>query len=117
MNSEINCVFCKIAKLQIDAELLYSDEFCFVVNDINPVSPVHLLIIPNFHYRNLQEIIKDFPKLFEQLIEISYQLSQDFGVAETGFRLVINQGDDAGQEIQHFHMHLLGGRKLDFPSV
>ena len=67
MNPEANCVFCKIVKSKIDADLILSDEFCFVINDINPV--------------------------------------------------VVNQGDDAGQEIEHFHMHLLAGKKIGFPSV
>ncbi len=117
MNSETNCVFCRIGKSEIEAQFLHADEFCFVINDINPVSPVHLLVIPKFHYRNFKEILDDYPKLLSHLFSISDQLSKDHGVDQTGFRLVINQGDDAGQEIEHFHMHLLAGQQLDFPSA
>ena len=57
MNSETNCVFCRIDKSEIEAQFLHTDEFCFAINDINPVSPVHLLVIPKFHYRNFKEIL------------------------------------------------------------
>ena len=117
MNSETNCVFCRIDKSEIEAQFLHTDEFCFAINDINPISPVHLLVIPKFHYRNFKEILDDDPKLVSHLFSLSDQLSKAQRVDQTGFRLVINQGDDAGQEIEHFHMHLLGGQQLDFPSA
>ncbi len=117
MNSKTNCIFCRIAKSEIEAQLLHSDEFCFAISDINPVSPVHLLVIPKRHYRNLKDILDDSPETLRKLFAVSDQLSQHYDVDQTGFRLLINQGDDAGQEIEHLHMHLLGGQKMDFPRA
>tara|TARA_Y100000590_G_scaffold470734_1_gene668990 strand:+ start:11222 stop:11566 length:345 start_codon:yes stop_codon:yes gene_type:complete len=109
---EHSCVFCKIGIGDIPSDFVYSDEFFFVIRDINPVSPTHLLVIPQQHVTVLGGLKTFGRNSFIDMVEIANYVAEKEGIMESGFRLVINQGRDSGQEIEHLHMHVLGGHSL-----
>ena len=102
------CIFCNIGKGQTDTEMLFRDDQCFVIRDIHPSAPTHLLIIPHVHVTSLA----GHDALVGHLFGVANDMAHREGVAPIGFRLVINQGKEAGQVIEHLHLHLLGGRRL-----
>lgn len=110
--SRPDCVFCMINAGEIPSEALYRDDDCFAIRDINPIAPTHLLIIPTRHFSELRELGPDAQPLFASVFKAARELAEREGVAETGYRLIANQGSDGGQEVAHFHMHLLGGKRL-----
>ena len=106
------CIFCRIISGEIQSEILYQDEDVIALRDINPVAPTHLLIMPRAHITSLAEVGADQKWLLGHLIHVASELAKREGIAESGYRLVINSGPDSGQEIAHLHLHLLGGRAL-----
>jgi len=106
-----NCIFCKIVKGSIPAEKVLETEKILVFKDISSKAPVHLLAIPKEHVADLKGISILGKDLFETIAKVS----EVAGINSTGFRVVMNQGQDAGQEIEHIHFHILGGRKLLWP--
>ena len=102
------CIFCDIGQGKTSSETLYNDEQCFVIRDIHPSAPTHLLIIPHEHVTSLA----GHEALLGHMFAVADEMAQQEGVASRGFRLVINQGADAGQVLAHLHLHLLGGRRL-----
>jgi len=107
-----DCVFCKIGGGQIKSDILYRDDHCFVIRDIAPKAPVHLLIIPSSHFTYLANLTPaQFPVLSSMFVAAREMAKQE-GVDEAGYRLIINQGENAGQQVAHLHLHLLGGRRL-----
>ena len=106
------CIFCKIAGGEIAADILYRDDNCFVIRDIHPSAPVHLLIIPNRHFTYLIGLTPNARSMVGGLFAVVQEMATREGVDSTGYRLVINQRSDAGQDIAHLHLHLLGGRRL-----
>lgn len=107
-----DCIFCKIRDGEIPSEILYKDGDCFVIRDINPLAPTHLLIIPNKHFSELSELGPEPSPVFASMFSAARAMAEREGVAESGYRLIINQGKDGGQEVMHLHMHLLGGKPL-----
>ena len=107
-----DCVFCKIRDGDIPSDILFRDERCFVIRDIAPLSPVHLLVIPLEHVERLTEMTTGVHETFGAMFAMAKQAAQTEGVSDSGYRLMINQGSDGGQEVPHIHMHLLGGRHL-----
>ena len=107
-----NCIFCKIRDGEIPSEKMFSDEDCFVIRDINPVAPTHLLVIPNEHFAELSELGPEPNPAFASMFAAARAMAQQEDVAASGYRLIINQGNDGGQEVMHMHMHLLGGKPL-----
>ena len=107
-----DCIFCKIRDGEIPSEKLYRDEHCFVIRDINPIAPTHLLIIPNQHFAELSELGPEPNPIFASMFSAARAMAEREGVAESGYRLIINQGRDGGQEVMHLHMHLLGGKRM-----
>lgn len=110
-------IFSKIIRKEIPAEIVYEDEMVLAFKDIHPQAPVHVLIIPKI---TEIETTKDIDSakhaaLLGSLYDAANKIAENFGVRETGFRLVLNCGADAGQEVYHLHMHLLGGRKMNWP--
>jgi histidine triad (HIT) family protein len=105
------CIFCRIASGEIAAELLHDADGWIAFRDLHPRAPVHILIIPRKHITRLHEFVGGETGLFGAATAIAEKL----GVAKSGFRIVLNQGADAGQEVAHIHFHLLGGRKLGWP--
>lgn len=106
------CIFCQIGGGEIPADLLYRDERCFVIRDIAPKAPVHLLIIPSDHFTYLTSVTEAFAPVLGGMFVAAREMAQREGVTDDGYRLVINQGRDSGQQVPHLHMHLLGGRPL-----
>ncbi|MBI1879725.1 MAG: histidine triad nucleotide-binding protein [Chloroflexi bacterium] len=110
-----DCIFCRIAAGQIGGPPLYQDEQVTAFRDINPQAPVHLLIIPNKHLVSLNEATEADQALLGYLFLTAAKLAQQEGVAESGYRLVVNTGADGGQSVFHLHLHLLGGRRSTWP--
>lgn len=107
-----DCIFCNIYRGNIPSEILYKDDQCFVIRDISPKAPIHLLIIPIEHLTYLTNMKPEHLKLISHLFLIAPKIASKEGLTEKGFRLIVNQGTEAGQEIAHLHFHLLGGRHL-----
>ena len=107
-----DCIFCRIASGEIPSEILYRDDRVFVIRDINPAAPVHLLIMPVEHFTYLTNMSEETEALMGCLLFVAQQMARREGVDESGYRLSVNQREDSGQEVAHLHMHLLGGRRL-----
>jgi histidine triad (HIT) family protein len=105
-------VFSEIASDPLHPAPIYRDDQVIVLRDINPKAPVHLLIIPILPLTSLAQIGPNHEALIGHMLVVAEEMARREGVTLSGYRLVINQGPDSGQEIAHLHMHLLGGRKL-----
>ena len=109
--AERECVFCRIPREQ-GAQHLYKDEKVYVIRDIHPRAPVHLLIIPLEHLTSPTDQEPSQVPVMGQMFVVAQEMARREGVALSGYRLIVNQGPDSGQEVQHIHMHLLAGRRL-----
>jgi len=107
------CLFCDIISGAIPAERSYEDDQCIAISDIAPKAPVHLLILPREHFSSADGLDASREKLAGHLVHVAAQLARSRGLDARGYRLVFNHGSDAGQTVQHLHLHLLGGRALD----
>ena len=112
MNS---CLFCRIARGEIPAKLAYQDDDVLAFHDIDPKAPVHVLIIPRAHIASINELDGTQAATIGKLHVVARDLARELGVFAGGYRLVINTGPDAGQSVEHIHLHLLGGRHLKWP--
>ena len=110
--STSQCVFCGMARDSAHESPIYRDDQVFVVRDINPKASVHLLIIPNLHLASLAYIGPGQLPIMGHLFVVAEEMARREGVTLSGYRLVLNQGQDSGQEIEHLHLHLLGGQRL-----
>ncbi len=108
----MDCIFCQIVAGEIPSEILYQDEEVIAFRDINPLAPSHLLIIPRKHISSLVQLSEAESSLIGKMVNTANQLAKREGIAESGYRLVINCGEQGGQLVPHLHMHLLGGRRL-----
>ncbi len=108
-----DCIFCKIRDGEIPSDILHRDERCFVIRDIAPVAPTHLLVMPVEHLEYLDEMRSDFYETIGAMFVAARDAAQAEGIAESGYRLVVNQRDDAGQMVPHLHLHVIGGRRLE----
>ena len=113
--AEQNCIFCKIAAGEIPAAKVFEDERAFVFRDINPQAPTHALVIPRAHVASLNEAGEADEALLGHLLLVAARVARDGGLAEDGYRTVVNTGAGAGQTVFHVHVHLLGGRSLAWP--
>jgi len=107
-----DCLFCKIVDREIPGEIVFEDEQVLAFKDINPLAPVHVLIIPKQHISDLNEITANDESLLGHLLAVSKELAEKLGIAQSGYRVVTNIGKDGGQIIKHLHFHLLGGKEL-----
>ena len=107
-----DCLFCKIASGEIPAEKIYEDDTVIAFSDINPTAPVHVIIIPKQHFATTLEMSEEAPELFGSMIKASSIVARKKGIAESGFRLILNTNADGGQEVFHVHMHLMGGEPI-----
>ena len=107
-----DCIFCKIIKGDIPSTNVYKDELVTAFRDINPVAPTHILIVPNKHIESVNVLIADDEPLIGKLFTIAKGLAEKEGIAEDGYRLVVNTGAESGQTIFHVHLHLIGGRRM-----
>jgi len=108
----MDCIFCQIVDGKIPSDIVYQDEEVIAFRDINPVAPAHLLIIPKKHIPSLTHLADVETPLIGHMVKVANQLARKEGIAESGYRLVINSGEQGGQLVPHLHMHLLGGRRL-----
>ncbi len=109
---ESDCMFCRIGSGEAPSDILYRDSHCFVVRDIAPKAPVHLLVIPNEHFTFLSDLTPGHGTMVGAMLLAAEAVAVQEGVGQSGYRLVINQRDDSGQMVDHLHMHVLGGRPL-----
>ncbi|HLN85610.1 MAG TPA: histidine triad nucleotide-binding protein [Candidatus Limnocylindrales bacterium] len=110
-----NCLFCGIVDGKVKANLVYQDDFVVAFKDIAPKAPVHILIIPRQHLVSVSDIAEQDHALIGQIFQVAARLACEQGIADSGFRVVVNSGADAGQSVFHLHYHLLGGRQMSWP--
>jgi histidine triad (HIT) family protein len=109
------CLFCEIVAGRIPARVAYQDDHVMAFHDISPQAPTHTLIIPKRHITSILDLTPEDDAVVGTLVRKARDLAQQAGVAENGFRLVFNAGEDAGYSVYHIHLHLVGGRKLGWP--
>jgi histidine triad (HIT) family protein len=107
-----DCIFCKIVAGEIPSETVYQDKEVIAFRDANPITPVHLLIVPRKHIPSLFHLSTADMPLVGKMTAVANHLARVHGVIDSGYRLVMNCGEQAGQTVPHIHMHLLGGRRL-----
>ncbi len=107
----ISDIFCKIINKELPANIVAENDDWLAINDIHPQAPVHVLIISKKHFVGLEEARESDAELLGKLLLAANQIAQKLNL-EKGFRLIINRGEDSGQLVPHFHIHLLGGRRL-----
>ncbi len=110
----MSCLFCKIVEGSIPSTAVYQDEQCYAFADVDPKAPVHVLVVPREHIASLAEAGKEHPALLGHLLWAAAEIARTKGLVN-GYRTVINTGKDAGQSVDHVHVHLLGGRHLTWP--
>ena len=113
--SEPNCLFCRIINAEIPAEVVHQDDDAIVIRDINPQAPTHLLVIPKEHIESLDDASRKHEPLLGHLLRIAARMANAEGLTEGGYRTVINNGAGAGQSVFHLHVHVLGGRPMNWP--
>ncbi len=107
-----DCIFCKIVAGEIPATRVYADDHVIAFNDISPVAPVHVLVIPRKHIASVNEVSLQDSTILGHLFTAAQQIARDRGIAETGYRVLTNTGPHAGQAVFHLHFHVLGGKPL-----
>ena len=107
-----DCLFCKIIKKEIPSTVVYEDDEILAFRDIHPVTPVHILVIPKKHITSLAELKKEDEAVIGRIYTVINEIAKKEGILEKGFRVIVNCGEDGGQEVKHLHFHLLGGKKL-----
>ena len=110
-----DCVFCKIVKGDIPSTQVYEDERVFAFRDINPVAPVHVLIIPKSHIPSVNDLSANDELLMGHLLTTAKKIAEQEGITLSGYRLIINTGPDSRQEVLHIHLHLIGGQMMRHP--
>ena len=111
-----DCIFCKIAQKEIPSKLVYEDDTVVAFRDLEPQALQHVLVIPKKHVESLLALEEDDKALVSHiLVDVIPQLAQELGIAEKGFRVVANTGEEGGQTVKHLHFHLLGGRSMQWP--
>jgi len=108
-------IFKKIIDREIPADIVYEDDRCLAFRDISPQAPTHVLLIPKKEIPSLEHLDQQDAELLGHLWLVIRNLARELGVAESGYRVVVNCGSDGGQEVDHLHFHLLGGRALRWP--
>ncbi|HGG60731.1 MAG TPA: histidine triad nucleotide-binding protein [Gammaproteobacteria bacterium] len=110
-----DCIFCKIASGEIPAEIVHDNDGVVVFRDLNPQAPTHLLAIPRQHIATINDLEPDHAELVGKLYLAAKAVAADEGLAERGYRTVMNCGEEAGQTVFHIHLHILGGRPMQWP--
>ena len=112
---EPKCLFCRIIAREIPATVVWEDDHALAFRDLNPQAPVHCLVIPKRHIVGIHQAKQDDVEALGRLFHGAREAAELLGVSGSGYRLVVNQGKDAGQSVFHLHVHLLGGRALEWP--
>jgi histidine triad (HIT) family protein len=108
----MDCIFCKIAAGEIPGDILFQDEEVLAFRDINPQAPVHILVIPRKHIQSMATLKNNELPVVSRMMALAKRLAEEEGIAQNGYRLAINCGEEGGQAVPHLHLHLLGGRRL-----
>ncbi|MGB9598092.1 MAG: histidine triad nucleotide-binding protein [Candidatus Poribacteria bacterium] len=111
----VDCLFCRIASGEIPAKIAYQDDLAVAFHDINPQAPIHIVIIPRKHIPTVADVEENDYEVMGYLYKVASMIAKKENISQDGFRLVINFGKSAGQEIQHIHIHMLGGRIFGWP--
>jgi histidine triad (HIT) family protein len=114
-SADPDCIFCKIARDEIPAKVAYADEHVFAFHDIHPQAPVHIVLIPRVHIRDVADARREHREELGRLLLAAAAVARDLGIEDSGYRLVINRGPNAGQSVDHLHVHILGGRGMGWP--
>ena len=115
MAQEADCLFCRIARGEIPSTIVYRGEGITAFRDIAPQAPTHILVVPDRHIPGASAATAADDAMMGRLVRLAAELARQEGIADGGYRLVINQGEDAGQTVPHLHVHLLGGKLLPVP--
>lgn len=107
-----DCLFCKIVRREIPSSIVYEDEQILAFRDINPMAPVHVLVIPKKHIESLAHLELEDETLIGKIYTVINKIAKQEKIFEKGFRVIANCGEDGGQEVKHLHFHLIGGKKL-----
>lgn len=113
--TEADCIFCDIAAGGVPADKLFEDDQAVAFRDNNPQAPNHVLIVPKEHLESLNDASQGDEALLGHLLRLASKIANQLGIAESGFRTVINTGEESGQSVMHLHVHLLGGRAMTWP--
>jgi histidine triad (HIT) family protein len=113
--AETDCLFCKIVAGEIPSEEVASSEGTYAFRDINPGAPTHVLVVPRRHIESAATVTAGDADVLAEVIATAQQVARQEGVADSGYRLVFNVGDDASNSVPHLHLHVIGGRKLGWP--
>lgn len=111
----MDCLFCKIAAKEIPSTTVYEDDLVYAFRDIDPQAPVHILIIPKQHIGSVNEITDENCAIVGHIFKVAAEIAKKEGIAEGGYRVVTNIGENGGQTVGHLHYHMLGGRSLQWP--
>ena len=109
---EEKSIFEMILDKELESEIIYEDEDIFSIKDINPIAPVHLLIIPKKRINTINDVSEEDTLLIGKMVKVAKNLAKEYEVNESGYRLIFNTNDDGGQTVYHIHLHLIGGEKL-----
>jgi histidine triad (HIT) family protein len=107
-----DCIFCRIVRGELDAEFIAESEHNVAFRDLHPQAPVHVLIVPRQHFTGLREIGPDDGVIMADALELATRVAAEHGLYDGGYRVIVNDGPDAGQTIWHLHFHVLGGKQL-----
>ena len=107
-----NCIFCKIIDKKMDAKIVFEDNDVLAFKDIHPLAPVHILVIPKKHIVSINDITEQDQALMGKLILTARNIAQELGIMEAGYKLLFRVGKNGGQEVDHIHLHLIGGAPL-----
>ncbi|NWF52930.1 MAG: histidine triad nucleotide-binding protein [Nitrospirae bacterium] len=111
----MECIFCRIAARKHPAKIIYEDDISIAFEDINPQAPVHTLIVPKKHISTNLDLKEEDNILIGHLFQVANKIAKDKGIAEKGFRLIINCNPGSGQTVFHIHLHVIGGRRMHWP--
>ena len=109
---EEKSIFEMILDKELESEIIYDDEDIFSIKDINPIAPVHLLIIPKKRINTINDVSEEDTLLIGKMVKVAKNLAKEYEINESGYRLIFNTNDDGGQTVYHIHLHLIGGEKL-----
>lgn len=109
------CLFCKIIAKEIPGEIVYEDEHALAFKDLKPVAPTHVLVVPKKHIAAIHDLIPDDAATIGNVFVAARKVADQLGLTAAGYRLVVNDGDAAGQTVHHIHIHVIGGRQMTWP--
>ncbi len=107
-----DCIFCKIIQGEISSDFIYESDTVVAFNDVNPIAPVHILIIPRVHIASMNDINSDNSMIIADMVAVAVEIAKDKGIEKDGYKLLIRTGKNGGQEVSHIHLHLIGGAPL-----